>query len=405
MGFFNHVEMAADDPILGLNAAFSRDARLNKVNLGVGVYKSTELQPLVLSCVKKAEEKIFFSSLSKEYLPIDGNRDFLRLSENLLLGEGTEALSSRRVYSAQTIGGSGALSLGADFLYQEGYNRLFLSEPSWSNHKKLFAKAGFQIDSYPYLERKRCMLDFENMCAGIKKMPQGSVILLHACCHNPTGVDPSLEQWKEISSLIKAQKAIPFFDFAYHGFAEGLEKDPFPIRYFVEEGHEMLVAYSFSKNFGLYGERLGALFVITEEEKIVEKVKSRVKQLIRSRYSSPPIHGSRIVKEILEEESLLREWAAELENMRLRINEMRKALASELLAQSQKIDFSFMHEQRGMFSFSGLDRDHVDRLAVEYGIYMPSNGRINVAGLSSENLDYVVGAILTVLSSREEMDG
>lgn len=397
MGFFDKVTMAAEDPILSLNTSFAKDVRSSKVNLGVGAYKTSDLQPMVLSTIKKAENIIASSEHNHEYLPIDGDKEFLRLISELIFGRDSEVLSSGRLYSAQTIGGTGALRIGADFLAQEVGSSLYLSDPTWANHKPLFTRAGHQIEFYPYYDRKTHKLDFSGMCDAIKRMPEGSIILLHACCHNPTGMDPSLEQWKEISSVIKERFLVPFFDFAYQGFGNGLVEDSEVIRHFAKEGHEMLISYSCSKNFGLYGERVGAFFVLTGEKMIAEKVQSRVKSIVRANYSSPPSYGAKLVKTILSSDSLTQEWQKELQNMRERISEMRKAFASGLLAKTQQYDFSFMHDQRGMFSFSGLEKDHVDRLIAEYGIYMPGSGRINVAGLSSSNLEYVVDAVVSVI--------
>lgn len=396
MGFFDGVALAEKDPILSLNAEFFEDSRSNKVNLGLGVYKNSELKPMLLSSVRKAENILALKNLERGYLPIDGDPQFLRLSSELLFGRDSQRLSSGHVYAAQSLGGTGALRLGADFLFSEVGNRVYISDPTWINHKPIFIYAGHEIAYYPYYHKKSCNFDFENMCSAIKEMPKGSVILLHGCCHNPTGIDPTLEQWKEIASLIRKQQVFPFFDVAYQGFGEGLDKDAQVVRYFADEGLEMFVSYSCSKTFGLYGERTGVFFVVAKDESVVEKVASKTKSLIRTNYSSPPAHGARIVKTILSSDELREEWRTELRNMRERVFEMRKALVSGLLAKSQDRDFSFMRDQRGMFSFSGLTKEHVDQLIVEYGIYMPGDGRINVAGLSSENLDYVVDAILSV---------
>ena len=397
MGFFDKITMAAEDPILSLNTSFAKDVRASKVNLGVGAYKTSDLQPMVLSSVKKAENIIASSDHNHEYLPIDGDKEFLRLISQLIFGPDSEILLSERLYSAQTVGGTGALRIGADFLSQEIGNVLYVSDPTWANHKPLFTRSGHKIEFYPYYDRKAHLLDFNGMCSAIKEMEEGSTILLHACCHNPTGMDPSMEQWKEISTLIKERKLVPFFDFAYQGFGNGLEEDAEVIRYFAKEGHELLISYSCSKNFGLYGERVGAFFVLTGEKMLAEKVQSRVKSIVRTNYSSPPSYGAKLVKTILSSDSLTQEWQKELHNMRERISEMRKAFASGLLSKTQQYDFSFMHNQRGMFSFSGLEKDHVDRLIAEYGIYMPGSGRINVAGLSSSNLEYVVDAVASVI--------
>lgn len=397
MGFFDSVEMASPDPIFSLNTAFSADSRSTKVNLGVGAYKSAELKPVVLSSVKKAEAELVASGDYKEYLPIDGDKEYLHYLTELLFGASSEAVISGRVYGAQTLGGTGALRLGADFLYEELGNRVYLSNPTWANHKPLFARAGYQIEMYPYYDRVKHCLDFEKLCSFLETLEEKSIVLLHGCCHNPTGMDLSFDQWKQVSAIMKGKKLFPFFDLAYQGFGKGLEEDVQAVRFFADEGHEMFLAYSCSKNFGLYCERVGALFALASSKKVAEKMGSKIKILIRQNYSNPPAHGARVVKQILSSPVLRGEWSSELSRMRERIFEMRKAFASGLLACGGSNDFSFMRHQQGMFSFSGLEKDHVDRLISEYGIYMPSSGRINVAGLSSNNLDYVVDAILAVL--------
>jgi len=394
MGFFDQVAREAADPILGLNAAFAADSRPSKVNLGVGAYKTAELKPMVLSSVKKAEERLYSLDLNKEYLPITGDTVFVDHILDLIFGENSMLKAEERIFGAQSLGGTGALYIGGAFLLQEVTKTIYLSDPTWANHRPLFDRIGFNIEQYPYYNRKDSTLDFDHLKESIKAMPSGSVILLHACCHNPTGLDPTFEQWQEISSLLKQQGIIPFFDFAYQGFGVGVEEDARVVRFFVQEGHEMLVAYSCSKCFGLYGERVGALFIVSRNKEITEKVSSKVKKIIRTNYSNPPFHGAQIVKMILGVEELKHEWLAELNNMRERVVQMRKTLASGLLAKSRNRDFSFLNKQNGMFSFSGLRKDDVERLIVEYGIYMPNSGRINVAGLSLHNIDYVVDAIL-----------
>jgi aspartate/tyrosine/aromatic aminotransferase len=394
MAFFDNVEMADPDPILSLNSMFADDTRSEKINLGVGAYKTAELKPLVFAAVKKAEARLASGNQYKEYLPIDGDKEFLACALELVFGKGAPILEEGRVFAAQALGGTGALRVGAEFLKKEVSDKVFLSDPSWANHKPLFTRAGHKVDFYPYLDRKKYALSFKKMCDEIKNMEKGNTILLHGCCHNPTGIDPSLEQWKELSVLIKEQGLVPFFDLAYQGFGEGVEEDVKALRTFVDDGHELLVAYSFSKNFGLYGERVGALFVVTSSDKVAERVGSKIKTLIRTNYSNPPCHGARIIKTILKSDELTQEWKRELNNMRERVVEMRKCLASELIAKSSAQDFSFMNRQKGIFSFSGLDKDQVEALKVEFGIYMPANGRINVAGLSSQNLEYLVDAIL-----------
>lgn len=397
MPFFNDIPELPTDPILGLPILFAADSRPNKINLGVGAYKTAEGQPIVLTSVRKAENQILQKRLNKEYLPIDGDVELLRCALMLLLGSESPLLQTGNFFAAQTVGGASALRIGGEFLSKLISKTIFLSQPSWSNHKQIFERAGFNVGSYPYFQPQTCLLDYLGMCEAIKNMPAGSVILLHGCCHNPTGIDPTLEQWKELSELIKKQQLIPFFDIAYQGFGQDLDQDAEAIRYFVKEGHEMLVAYSFSKNFGLYGERVGFLTVTCAKKESVPKVGSQIKSIIRANYSNPPLHGARIVSTILKSHELTLEWKTELNNMSERIREMRKALIAALLVKGQDRNFAFMHQQNGLFSFTGLNPEQVQRLRDEKAIYMPSNGRINIAGLNTQNVSYVAAALLSVM--------
>ena len=398
MSYLDSLQLMPDDPILNLNVSFAADSRNNKVNLGVGSYKTGEGNPMVLSSVKKAEAILLEKNLNKEYLPIDGLKEFIQEALNVVYGNDFPALKNGEICGVQTIGGTGALRIGSEFLATRNISKtIFVSDPTWPNHKGIFSQVGLKVDVYPYYDQVAHKLDFAGMCESIKHMPKGSIILLHACCHNPTGIDPQFEQWKELSKLIKDQQLIPFFDFAYQGFGQGLEEDAKAVRYFAEQHHEMLVASSFSKNFGLYSERVGLLSIVTPNKETAVRVCSQLKSLIRCSYSTPPSHGVRIVKTILQDPALRKEWEQELANMCERIKEMRKALVGELLTRKNNKDFSFMNRQQGIFSYSGLDQDQVHRLRQENGIYMPSNGRINVAGLNWHNLNYVVDAILSVL--------
>lgn len=398
MPFFNDLPLLPDDPIFGIPLLFASDPRSIKVNLGIGAYKTVEGIPLVLNSVKKAEFQILKKNLNKEYLPIDGDGEFIESSLQLLFGPDLSNLNRQQVLAAQTIGGAGALRIAGELLAKSISKSIFLSQPSWPNHKPIFERAGLNVGSYPYLDLKTNQLDFQGMCEAIKNMPSSSAILLHGICHNPTGIDPSLEQWKELSGLIRKKQLLPFFDIAYHGFGQDLEKDAEPIRLFARDGHEMVTAYSFSKNFGLYGERVGFLTIVSSNTEATPKLASQVKTLIRSNYSNPPLHGARIVKTILRTSELLLEWQTELENMRDRVHQMRKALVAALLVKGErKKDFSYMHKQCGLFSLCGLNFDQIQRLRAEKGIYMTNNGRINVAGLNTTNLEYVADAILSVM--------
>ncbi len=397
MPFFHDISQLPEDPILGLPIAFAADSRPNKINLGIGAYKTADGLPLVLTSVRKAESQLLQKHLNKEYLPIEGEGEFLKYVLNLLFGADSPLFQSGQFFSAQTVGGTSALRIAGEFLAKLVSKTIFLSQPSWINHKKVFERAGLNVGSYPYFDRHTCLLDYQGMCKAIKNMPPASIILLHGCCHNPTGIDPTFEQWQEISALIKKYQLIPLFDMAYQGFGQNLEEDAQAIRYFAKEGHEMLVAYSFSKNFGLYGERVGFLTVICSKRDQVAKIGSQIKSLIRGNYSSPPLHGARIVSTILKSHELTLEWKAELNNMCERVKEMRKALIAALLVKGQDKNFDYMHQQKGLFAFSGLSQDQVQRLRQEKALYLPSNGRINLAGLNTQNLSYVADALLSVM--------
>lgn len=397
MPFFESVPQLPEDPIFGLIKAFAADPNPNKVNLGIGSYKTADNQSLLLTCVSKAEIELAKRHLFKEYLPIEGDDTFLKLALTAPLGKQSPALITNTVFAAQAIGGSGALRIGAEFLAHAISPVIYISDPSWPNHTPIFEQAGLTVHSYPYYDYHRNALKFDELCAAIKKMPPSSTMLLQGCCHNPTGVDLSFEQWKEVSALIKKQNVLPFFDMPYQGFGTNLENDAKPIRYFIEQGHEMLLAYSFSKNFGLYGERIGFLAAITKTPDDAKRVGSQIKQLIRSNYSNPPINGARIISTVLNSPELTLEWTQELQNMRDRIVEMRIALSAALMSKAEHIDFSYMRNQAGMFTICGLDQSMVHRLRSEWGLYIPINGRINIAGINTQNLDYVAEAIASVL--------
>ena len=395
MSLFDKLELLPGDPILSLSRQFKEDTHKKKANLGVGAYKDSEGRPVVLTAVRKAETMMLEKHLNKEYPPIQGHADFINESLKLIFGE----KEIGNVFGVQTIGGTGALRIGGDFLSQHITKKIYLSEPTWPNHKSIFTRAGMEIGWYPYYDATNKRLDFSGMCEAIQKMELNSAILFQGICHNPTGFDPSFEQWKKLSELVKKQHIIPFFDFAYQGFGDDLDEDAKPIRYFVAQGHEMLVAGSYSKNLGLYGERVGTLSVVTQNKNLKDKVGSHIKQIIRGTYSMPPLQGARIVATILQSEELRKEWVHELTTMRERIKVMRCALVAGLLAKGHKDKFSFMNQQRGMFSFSGLNQEQVQRLQKEYNIYMLKNGRINVAGLNRNNMDYVIESIISVVKS------
>lgn len=399
MSFFAPLSLLPEDPILGITASFNADPRPTKVNLGVGAYKDAESKPFVFNSVLKAEQFLFEQRLDKEYLPIDGDPLYIREILKLIFGQQSKALLSKRLIGLQALGGTGALRLGGDLCVKVGINAVYLPVPTWANHAPLFSTTGLQVEGYPYYDMHHHRFDFEAMCFAIQAMPKKSVILMQASCHNPTGMDPSQEQWKVLSSLIKEKGLLPFFDIAYQGFDRGVEEDVWAVRHFLEEGHEMICSYSCAKNFGLYGERAGLLAVALNNNAIQQSVGSHLKVMARTMYSNPPLHGARIVKTVLTDPLLKEEWLLELRYIRDRIKEMRVALIAGLQAHAKKRDFSFMLDQKGMFSFCGLDQDEVQQLRQEQGIYMLSNGRINVAGLNPRNINYVVDALLAVLNA------
>ncbi|MDR1425065.1 MAG: aspartate/tyrosine/aromatic aminotransferase [Azoarcus sp.] len=395
---FAAVEMAPRDPILGLTEAFNADTRTEKVNLGVGVYKDDNDKLPLLAAVKAAEEARLKAQPARGYQPIDGNPAYNQAVRELIFGAGSQRASDGSVVTIQALGGTGALKVGADYLKQllPG-TTLYLSDPSWENHRALFGAAGFPIETYPYYDPATRGVDFAGMKQKLAALPPKSVVLLHACCHNPTGADLTGDQWQEVAAITKDKNLVPFLDFAYQGFAEGLEQDTVAIRTYAASGVQFFVASSFSKSFSLYGERVGALSIVTANKEEAARVGSQVKRVIRTNYSNPPTHGGSIVAAVLGSAELRKRWEEELTSMRNRIRAMRSGLVEALKAAGVQQDFSFIAKQRGMFSFTGLSKDQVERLKTEYGIYAVSSGRINVAALNSKNLPVVAKAIAGVL--------
>lgn len=398
MPFFQPLELLPDDPIFALPTLFSKNENPNKVNLGIGIYKDEKGQSKVFDCVKNAEKDFLSKNFSKDYLPIDGNSQFIKsLLSKIFHGIDSRSFDNPLVYAAQTLGGTGALRIGSELLSRSLSKNIFIPEETWPNHALVFNTAKMHVHSYPYYDQETGLLQFEELCKAIKAMPKASVILLHACCHNPTGVDPSIEQWQELSALIKKQQILPFFDFAYQGFGKGFEEDAKAVRYFYTQGHDMMLAYSCSKNFGLYGERLGLLAVICTDTKSAANIPSNIKPLIRSDYSNPPIYGAHIATSILQSPILSTQWQNELSSMRLRCDSMRKLFAEKLCSRTSKRDFSNLFTQQGLFSFCKLSKDEVTSLRKNYGIIMPDNGRINVSALTANTIDYVVDAIIQTI--------
>lgn len=390
MPFFSKVPLAPPDPILGLSAAYAADTRKHKVNLGVGLFKNAELRTPVLESVKEAEKFLLASEQSKEYLPIDGHKIFLDKVGELLFGKSFWENERERISGFQTVGGTGALKVGGSFLKEEADFPLLLPHPTWPNHRGVFKSCQLQVEAYPYY--KNNALEIDQMLDFLKRQTEGSIVLLHACCHNPTGKDPTVQEWKNILEIVQHNKLLPFFDCAYQGFGKGLEEDAHAIRLFAQAGCELLVAFSAAKNFSLYGERVGALYIVSDTSATAQHVSSRAKQVVRTNYSNPPLHGAAIVGHILQDAMLKAKWMTELQEMRQRINQMRH----ELSAQLTQDRFRHLREGFGMFCFTGLDKPQVDRLIADYGIYLPSDGRINVCGLNQNNIEYAVQSILKV---------
>ena len=395
---FESVELAPRDPILGLNEQFNADTRSGKVNLGVGVYYDDEGRIPLLKAVHKAEVARVEAAAPRGYLPIEGIGAYNKGAQRLLLGESSPLLDSGRVLTAQALGGTGALKLGADFLkWLEPDAKVVISDPSWENHRALFERAGFPVETYPYYDAATHGLNFEGMRSALAALPAGTIVVLHACCHNPTGVDPSLDQWKEIAQIVKERELVPFLDIAYQGFGDGIEEDAAVVRLFADQDITMLVSSSFSKSFSLYGERVGALTLICSSSEEGERVLSQLKRVIRTNYSNPPTHGGSVVANVLNTPELYQLWSDELASMRERIRSMRSQLVEKLKAHGVEQNFDFVLQQRGMFSYSGLSKEQVDALREEHGVYAVSSGRICVAALNSGNIDYVAQAIAAVL--------
>lgn len=391
------VEMAPRDPILGVTEAFNADTRPAKVNLGVGVYYDDNGKVPLLECVKRAERQILEAAPPRAYLPIDGLADYDRAVQALVFGDGT-ARAEGRVVTVQALGGTGALKVGADFLRRlQPAAEVWISDPSWENHRALFENAGFAVKAYPYYDPSTRGVAFAAMADTLRGLPAGAIVVLHACCHNPTGADLSYEQWTEVIDIVRDRALIPFLDIAYQGFAEGLDVDAQPVRRFADAGMPVFVSNSFSKSFSLYGERVGALSVVTGSPEEAARLLSQVKRIVRTNYSNPPTHGGRVVATVLASAELRALWEQELGQMRGRIREMRRQLVEQIRAHAPQRDFSFVERQRGMFSYSGLTRDQVTRLREEFAVYAIDSGRICVAALNSRNIGHIAQAIAAVI--------
>ena len=398
MSLFSAVEMAPRDPILGLNEAFNADPRTHKVNLGVGVYFNEEGRIPLLRAVAAAEQARIEAHAPRGYLPIEGIAAYDQAVQKLLFGSDSELLAAGRVVTTQSVGGTGALKTGADFLKRLLPNAVVaISDPSWENHRALFEAAGFPVQNYSYYDAANHGVNRAGMLADLKSLPPRSIVVLHACCHNPTGVDLSLDDWQAVLDVVREREHVPFLDIAYQGFGDGIEQDAAAVRLFADSGLNFLVSSSFSKSFSLYGERVGALSIVTNSKEEAGRVLSQAKRVIRTNYSNPPTHGATVVASVLNSVELRAMWEQELGEMRERIRDMRMAMVEQLAAQGAKRDFSFVARQRGMFSYSGLTAEQVERLKNEFAIYAVGTGRICVAALNRNNLDAVTRAIAPVI--------
>ena len=392
------VPMAPSDPILGVTEAYAKDPNPRKVNLGVGVYYDDNGKVPVLECVKRAEAERLKSAGPKSYLPIDGLQAYDKAVRELLFGAGSAVIRENRVVTVQAIGGTGGLKVGADFLKVISPGaQVYISDPSWENHRQLFEGAGFKVQTYPYFDSKLHGVNFDAMIGGLDKLPAGAIVVLHSCCHNPTGADLSQAQWQKVAEVVRARSLIPFLDLAYQGFAHGFDADAYAPRLFAESMHPVFLSSSFSKSFSLYGERAGATTVVTGSAEEAARVLSQIKRVVRANYSNPPTTGADLVARVLTDPELRKLWEQEVGGMRERIKAMRKALVEGVQSRVPGFDFSFVMKQNGMFSYTGLSKEHVRRLREEFSIYAIDTGRICVAALTAKNVDYVAEAIAKVI--------
>ena len=393
------VEMAPRDPILGVTEAFVADTNPNKVNLGVGVYYDDNGKVPVLECVRLAEKKMAEAVTPRNYLPIDGMAAYNKAVQSLVFGADSEVVKSGRALTVQTLGGTGALKVGADFLRRlDPKAELWISNPSWENHRAIFEYAGFKVNEYAYYHAPTRGVDFDAMLASLNTLPAGAVAVLHACCHNPTGADLTPAQWEKVIEVVNKRGIMPFLDMAYQGFADGIDADAFAVRRFAEACPVVFVSTSFSKSLSLYGERVGALTVVTTSKEEAARTLSQVKRVVRTNYSNPSTHGAQAVTLVLTTPELRAQWDTELGQMRDRIKQMRGALVEQIRIARADFDFSFVVQQRGMFSYSGLTKDQVAKLRTDCSIYAIDSGRICIAALNSKNVRVVAEAIAKVLA-------
>lgn len=395
---FSAIEMAPRDPILGVTEAFNADTNPKKINLSVGVYYDDHGKVPLLECVKRAEAMLADNAAPHTYLPIDGLAAYDKAVQELVFGADSKVITEKRAITAQALGGTGALKLGADFLKRFAPNtQVWISDPSWENHRALFESAGFTVNTYPYFDANTHGVNFDGMLASLNSLPKSSIVVLHACCHNPTGADLSSEQWTQIIDVVASRGLIPFLDMAYQGFGDGIDADGQVVRRFADAGTPLFVANSFSKSFSLYGERVGALSIVTTDGAEASRVLSQLKRVIRTNYSNPPTFGGKVVATILSNPELRTLWENELAAMRVRIRANRELLVDLLKQKAPQLDFAFVKHQRGMFSYSGLSKEQVAQLREQNSIYAIETGRICVAALNSSNIHNVADAISQVL--------
>jgi aspartate/tyrosine/aromatic aminotransferase len=398
MKMFGDIEMAPQDAILGITEAFQKDPNPAKINLSVGVYKDAQGKTPILESVKLAERRLLDEESTKGYLPISGSPQYARLVQEMLFSPGHELIESGQAVTSHTPGGTGALRVAGDLIHKVfPKSQIWLSSPTWPNHPKVFAAAGVQAQSYPYFDAEAGALNFDAMLAALAEIPQGDIVLLHGCCHNPSGVDPTADQWTQIADVVRQRKLLPLVDFAYQGFAQGLREDAACLEAMCKPGTETIICSSFSKNFGLYRERVGALTIVADAADAAERIQSQVKSVIRANYSNPPSHGADIVTTILSDQELRTMWEGELAAMRARIRAMRDLFVEKLAEKGVPGDYSFIKRQNGMFSFSGLNPEQVKALRDKYSIYIVGSGRINVAGMTESNMDALCEAIAEVV--------
>ncbi|CAB3410870.1 unnamed protein product [Caenorhabditis bovis] len=393
--WWSHVPMGPPDAILGVTEAYKADKNPNKINLGVGAYRDDQGRPFVLPSVRSAEAQMIRDNLDKEYATIAGITNFNNEAARLAFGDESDIIKSKRIFTTQSISGTGALRIGSEFLakYHE-IKTIYQPSPTWGNHIPIFRNTGFEVKTYRYYDKASCGFDEKGALEDLGKIPQGSVVLLHACAHNPTGVDPTKDQWKKISGIVKERKLLPFFDMAYQGFASGcVDNDAFAVRYFAEQGHNMLLAQSFAKNMGLYGERTGAFSIVTENAEEAGRVASQIKIIIRPIYSNPPINGARIAERILSDQKLKSQWLSDVKSMADRIINMRAELKNRLIQHGSTRNWEHITNQIGMFCFTGISEEQVSKLIKDHSIYLTKDGRISIAGITSQNVDYLAKAI------------